>query len=204
MQNIKRNLIKKFKTAILISIFSVLILGFFTSYFLTSYFLNSDKAININSKNETVYNENNKYLSDSTYVTLKTKDNIDLNDNISSLKLDLNLNDDLTLTDLSNELSKKGYILYEYSDNLIVYTRDLDSYNTILLADKYYLSFEDDFISLLKTDSNGSIIENEKKVYSDSKPLSSLPEIDQDYIKNNKFYFDTREEALVKLSELIS
>ena len=88
--------------------------------------------------------------------------------------------------------------------NKLVYTRDAAINTSKFKSDKYYLGEENGFISLFKTDSNGNIIESEKKVYSDSKPLSNLPEIDQNYIKEHKFSFDTKEEALQKLSEMIS
>ena len=43
-----------------------------------------------------------------------------------------------------------------------------------------------------------------KKVYTEYKPLNNLPEIDQEAIKNNEFFFDTKDEALIKLSEMVS
>ena len=69
---------------------------------------------------------------------------------------------------------------------------------------KYYLGEEDGYISIFKTDADGNIIESEKKVYKDSKPITNLPETDQNYIKENKFSFESKDDALQKLSEMIS
>ncbi|MDZ4957285.1 hypothetical protein GNF51_16190, partial [Clostridium perfringens] len=102
------------------------------------------------------------------------------------------------------KLSKEGYTLSEWDDMKLIYTRDNVVNSNKLEPNKYYFGEESGYISLFKTDSNGNIIQSEKKVYSQSKPLSNLPEVDQNYIKENKFSFNTREKALQKLSEMIS
>ncbi|MCR1952563.1 MULTISPECIES: hypothetical protein [unclassified Clostridium] len=201
----KKNISKKQKAAMLVSFVSLLAICFCLSYFITDYVTNPNRDINnAEAQNETVYSENNKYLDDNIYIMLKTNDNIDMAENLINLKSKLNLNENLTKEDLSEELSVQGYVLSEWDSNKLVYTRDTAINTSKFESNKYYLGEENGFISLFKTDSNGNIIESEKKVYSDSKPLSNLPEIDQNYIKDNKFSFDTREEALQKLSEMIS
>lgn len=199
----KRNYNKKQKAAILVSVVSLLAICFCISYFITDYFTNPNKESKNNFLNETVYSENAKYLSDNIYITLKTGDNIDMSETLLSLKDKLTLNENLTKDELSKELSKQGYILSEWDSNKLIYNRD-NIANVTLEPNKYYLGEENGYISLFKTDGNGNIIESQKKVYSDSKPISNLPEIDQNYIKENKFSFDEREEALQKLSEMIS
>lgn len=201
----KRNISKKQKAAMLVSFVSLLAICFCLSYFLTDYITNPNRNLNnAEVQNETVYSESNKYLDDNIYIMLKTNDNIDMAEDLLNLKNKLNLNENLTKEDLSEELSTQGYVLSEWDGNKLVYTRDTAVNPSKFEANKYYLGEENGFICLFKTDSDGNIINSEKKVYSDSKPLSNLPEIDQNYIKDYKFSFDTREEALQKLSEMIS
>lgn len=205
LKSTKKNINKKQKAAMLVSFISLLAICFCLSYFITDYITNPNRDItNTEAQNETVYSENNKYLDDNIYVMLKTNDNIDMAENLINLKSKLDLSENITKEDLSEELSTQGYVLSEWDNNKLVYTRDAAINTSKFKSDKYYLGEENGFISLFKTDSNGNIIESEKKVYSDSKPLSNLPEIDQNYIKEHKFSFDTKEEALQKLSEMIS
>ncbi|MDB1944236.1 hypothetical protein PMY73_04240 [Clostridium tertium] len=205
LKSTKKNINKKQKAAMLVSFISLLAICFCLSYFITDYITDPNRDItNAEAQNETVYSENNKYLDDNIYVMLKTNDNIDMAENLINLKSKLDLSENITKEDLSEELSTQGYILSEWDNNKLVYTRDAAINTSKFKSDKYYLGEENGFISLFKTDSNGNIIESEKKVYSDSKPLSNLPEIDQNYIKEHKFSFDTKEEALQKLSEMIS
>ncbi|MDB1923632.1 hypothetical protein PMY56_17500 [Clostridium tertium] len=205
LKSTKKNINKKQKAAMLVSFISLLAICFCLSYFITDYITNPNRDItNAEAQNETVYSENNKYLDDNIYVMLKTNDNIDMAENLINLKSKLDLSENITKEDLSEELSTQGYVLSEWDNNKLVYTRDAAVNTSKFKSDKYYLGEENGFISLFKTDSNGNIIESEKKVYSDSKPLSNLPEIDQNYIKEHKFSFDTKEEALQKLSEMIS
>ncbi|MDU3546239.1 MAG: hypothetical protein E7F83_02325 [Clostridium sp.] len=205
LKSTKKNINKKQKAAMLVSFISLLAICFCLSYFITDYITDPNRDItNAEAQNETVYSENNKYLDDNIYVMLKTNDNIDMAENLINLKSKLDLSENITKEDLSEELSTQGYVLSEWDNNKLVYTRDAAVNTSKFKSDKYYLGEENGFISLFKTDSNGNIIESEKKVYSDSKPLSNLPEIDQNYIKEHKFSFDTKEEALQKLSEMIS
>lgn len=205
LKSTKKNINKKQKAAMLVSFISLLAICFCLSYFITDYITDPNRDItNAEAQNETVYSENNKYLDNNIYVMLKTNDNIDMAENLINLKSKLDLSENITKEDLSEELSTQGYILSEWDNNKLVYTRDAAVNTSKFKSDKYYLGEENGFISLFKTDSNGNIIESEKKVYSDSKPLSNLPEIDQNYIKEHKFSFDTKEEALQKLSEMIS
>ena len=205
LKSTKKNINKKQKAAMLVSFISLLAICFCLSYFITDYITDPNRDItNAEAQNETVYSENNKYLDNNIYVMLKTNDNIDMAENLINLKSKLDLSENITKEDLSEELSTQGYVLSEWDNNKLVYTRDAAVNTSKFKSDKYYLGEENGFISLFKTDSNGNIIESEKKVYSDSKPLSNLPEIDQNYIKEHKFCFDTKEEALQKLSEMIS
>ena len=189
LKSTKKNINKKQKAAMLVSFISLLAICFCLSYFITDYITDPNRDItNAEAQNETVYSENNKYLDDNIYVMLKTNDNIDMAENLINLKSKLDLSENITKEDLSEELSTQGYVLSEWDNNKLVYTRDAAINTSKFKSDKYYLGEENGFISLFKTDSNGNIIESEKKVYSDSKPLSNLPEIDQNYIKEHKFH----------------
>lgn len=200
----KRYFNKKQKAAFLLSFVTLLAISFCLSYFITDYFTNPNrKNSELKVQNENIYADN-KYLSDDIFITLKTNENVDMIDNLLNLKEKLNLKENLTEDELTTELSKDGYKLSEKNEQKLTYTRDKEVKSNKFEANKYYLGEENGYISIFKTDSNGNIIESEKKVYTDSKPLSNLPETDQNYIKENKFSFDSKDDALQKLSEMIS
>lgn len=198
----KGNLNKKQKAAFLVSFVTLLSISFCASYFITNYFTNPNRKIST-IEDENVYADN-KYLSDDIFVTLKTNENVDMIDNLLNLKEKLKLNEKLTEEELTIELSKDGYKLSEKNEQKLTYTRDKEVKSDKFEANKYYLGEENGYISIFKTDDNGNIIESEKKVYTDSKPLANLPETDQNYIKENRFSFDSKDDALQKLSEMIS
>lgn len=200
----KRTLFSKQRITFLISVVTLLTISFFASYFITDYLTNPNKASSeIDDSNKNVYADN-KYLRDDLFITLKTKDEVDIIDKLSNIITKYNLKEKVTEEELSNELSKNGYVLSEKDDQKLTFTRDKEINNSKLSPNKYYLGEENGYISVFKTDSNGEIIESEKTVYSDAKPISNLPETDQNYIRENKFSFDTKDEALQKLSEMIS
>ena len=113
-------------------------------------------------------------------------------DNFLNIKKKLNLKEKLTEEELSAELSKDGYKLYEKDENKLTYTRDKEIKSDSFEANKYYLGEDNGYISIFKTDTNGNIIQSEKKIYTDSKPISNLPETDQKYIIEHKFSFDSK------------
>ena len=199
----KENLNKKQKSAIIVALVTLLAITFCASYFITNYLINKNNKQNIKAQNENVFSSN-EYLNDSIFITLKTNDNVDMVDNLLNIKKKLNLKDKLTEEELSLELSKDGYKLSEKNEEKLTYTRDKAIRSDVFEANKYYLGEENGYISIFKTDESGNVIESEKKVYSDSKPIVNLPETDQTYIKDHKFSFDSKEEALQKLSEMIS
>ena len=199
----KENLNKKQKSAIIVALVTLLAITFCASYFITNYLINKNNKQNVEAQNENVFSSN-EYLNDSIFITLKTNDNVDMVDNLLNIKKKLNLKEKLTEEELSLELSKDGYKLSEKNEEKLTYTRDEAIRSDVFEANKYYLGEENGYISIFKTDESGNVIESEKKVYSDSKPIVNLPETDQAYIKDHKFSFDSKEEALQKLSEMIS
>lgn len=195
---------KKIVGILFISV-SLMFICFLTSYYITDYYTNPYKNLSENnSTKKEVFSNSNNYVEDNIYITLKTEDKIDMSESFIKLKEKLNLNGDYTLESLSKELEKSGYVLKEWDDTKLIYTRNNSDNISNFEVNKYYLGEENGFISIFKTDDSGKIIESEKKVYKDYKPITNLPEIDQKFIKENKFFYDTLEEALYKLSEMVS
>ena len=187
----------KFKTtSILISTTFLLAILFCSTYFLT---LNLFK--NNTTENQSVFS-NNDYLSDDIFIALKTNNLTDILEKLSNLKLKFNLSNNLTEEDLIKALSKKGYILSNKTNEKLTFTRT-DIKNEFK-ANMYYIGEENGYICLFKTDENGNIMNSEKTVYNTSKPISMLPEVDQEYIKNNNLFFEDRTKALEQISEIIS
>lgn len=187
----------KFKTtSILISTTFLLAILFCSTYFLT---LNLFK--NNTTENQSVFS-NNDYLSDDIFIALKTNNLTDILEKLSNLKLKFNLSNNLTEEDLIKALSKKGYILSNKTNEKLTFTRT-DIKNEFK-ANMYYIGEENGYICLFKTDENGNIMNSEKTVYNTSKPISMLPEVDQEYIKNNNLFFEDKTKALEQISEIIS
>lgn len=187
----------KFKTtSILISTTFLLAILFCSTYFLT---LNLFK--NNTPENQSVFS-NNDYLSDDIFIALKTNNLTDILEKLSNLKLKFNLSNNLTEEDLIKALSKKGYILSNKTNEKLTFTRT-DIKNEFK-ANMYYIGEENGYICLFKTDENGNIMNSEKTVYNTSKPISMLPEVDQEYIKNNNLFFEDKTKALEQISEIIS
>lgn len=187
----------KFKTtSILVSITFLLAILFCSTYFLT---LNLFKNNNI--ENQSVFS-NNDYLSDDIFIALKTNNLTDILEKLSNFKSKFNLSNNLTEEDLIKELSKKGYVLSNKTNEKLTFTRT-DIKNEFK-ANMYYIGEENGYVCLFKTDENGNIINSEKIVYNTSKPISMLPEIDQEYIKNNNLFFEDKTKALEQISEIIS
>lgn len=203
-EKLKKNLLRKKRLVSIVSIITLLTISFYASYFVTDYFTNPNRQnSSIDEENQNVYADN-KYLSNDIFITLKTKDEVDVIDKLSNIITKYNLKEKITEDELSKEFSKSGYTLTEKNSQKLVFARDKETTSDNLQANKYYLGEEDGYISIFKTDSNGNVIESEKTVYKDSKPINNLPEIDQNYIKEHKFSFDSKNDALQKLNEMIS
>lgn len=200
----KKYSFKKLTALSFISI-SLMFICFLTSYYITDYYTNPSKnLLGEDSTRKEVFNNSNNYLDDNIYIILKTDDIIDMSESFIKLKDKLNLNGNYTLETLSKELDKNGYILEESDNSKLIYIRNNSDNSNSLEGNKYYLGEEKGFISIFKTDNSGKIIESETNVYKDYKSINNLPEIDQKLIKENKFFYNTLEEALYKLSEMVS
>lgn len=201
-----KNKLNLFNQKIFFGIFilSLLTITFLASYFLTDYLVNPSYRVKDNKTNKTVYNSNANYLNDDILITLITGEKIDHSTSLKNIKNIFNLENDLELSSLSVFFSKEDYLLSKWDYSSLTYIRDENENSSKLLANKYYLGEENGFITLFLTNENGEIILEEKNVYTDYKPINNLPQSDQELIINNKFYYDTREDALIKLSEMVS
>ena len=78
-------------------------------------------------------------------------------------------------------------------------------FRSVLQPNKYYLGEKDGYFAIYKTDDSGNLtIEESEDVYTNNRPISFLHGDDLEAIKNFKYSYDTKEEAIEKLSAFIS
>ena len=158
----------------------------------------------IDKENATVVKNNNLNddLSDETRVCLYSGDIKEDELSLGDLKKELNISEDLSVTDLSKSLKDKGYVLVLTSDKELTYKRDPSQ---TVKPDKYYIGEKDGYLAVYKTDSNGILqIEKDEDIYRDSKKIDGLTPADISKIKNFEFEYDNKDEAEEKLSEFLS
>lgn len=158
----------------------------------------------IDKENATVVKNNNLNddLSDETRVCLYSGDIKEDELSLGDLKKELNISEDLSVTDLSKSLKDKGYVLALTSDKELTYKRDPSQ---TVKPDKYYIGEKDGYLAVYKTDSNGILqIEKDEDIYRDSKKIDGLTPSDISKIKNFEFEYDNKDEAEEKLSEFLS
>lgn len=158
----------------------------------------------IDKENATVVKNNNLNddLSNETRVCLYSGDIKEDELSLGDLKKELNISEDLSVTDLSKSLKDKGYVLVLTSDKELTYKRDPSQ---TVKPDKYYIGEKDGYLAVYKTDSNGILqIEKDEDVYRDSKKIDGLTPADISKIKNFEFEYDNKDEAEEKLSEFLS
>ena len=192
------------KIYLIIFILSLLTITFLSSYYLTHYLINPSLRVKSNEVEKTVYNEGSNYLNNQTLITLITGENVDYSTTLEDVKESFNLSGNLSLESLTKFFADKEYLLSKWDNTSLTYTRESESNSSNFLPNSYYLGEEDGFISVFKTDNNGVIIPSEKRVYNEYKSINFLPKSDQDLIINNEFHYDNKEDALMKLSEMVS
>lgn len=192
------------KIYLIIFILSLLTITFLSSYYLTHYLINPSLRVESNQEEKTVYNEGSNYLSNETLITLITGENIDYSATLENIKKNFSLSDNLNLKSLTKFFADKEYLLSKWDETSLTYTKISEDNSSSFLPNTYYLGEEDGFISIFKTDANGVVISSEKRVYNEYKSIKALPKSDQDLIINNKFHFDNKDDALIKLSEMVS
>jgi len=188
------------KKKLFISMTIILLIIFSITYYLSDKYITNKKAIN-NAVEASQVNKSNA-LSDSKKIYLFAGEKKEKELTIADLKKELNIDGNLTQAELSKVLKDKGYVLEIEANGLMTYKKN-DSKS--VKPNKYYIGEKDGFLAIFKTDKDGIlIIEKVEDVYSDSKKVDNLREIDKNKIKNFEFEYDSKEDAEESLSEFLS
>ena len=179
----------------------LLIVCFFSSYFIVDRLTNSkNKDVNDNQSKTIVYNNTNS-LSDDMKIILKVDGIVETSETLKEFKLDNNI-DNVNEQFLVDYYASKGYSVESLSEKKVVLNKDEE---VILEPNKYYLGEKDGYFAIYKSDENGKVfIEDESDVYRSSKMVNTIPKDDQEAIKSFKFGYDTKDEAKEILSGYIS
>ena len=191
------------KLAIISGIIVFAIVGcFFATYFITDR-LTNPKYVNNNAEEEkTVYN-NTKALDDNMILILMNEGIVEKEQSISEFKKENFITSEISQQFIVNFFEANGYNLEELQDEKVVFNKD--GTTNVLQPNKYYIGEKDGYIAIYKTDADGKLtIENEDDVYRNSRPISFLKGEDLDEIKKMKNYYDTKDEAIEKLTAYIS
>ena len=179
----------------------LLIVCFFSSYFIVDRLTNSkNKYVSDNQSKTIVYNNTNS-LSDDMKIILKVDGIVETSETLKEFKLDNNI-DNVNEQFLVDYYASKGYSVESLSEKKVVLNKDEE---VILEPNKYYLGEKDGYFAIYKSDENGKVfIEDESDVYRSSKMVNTIPKDDQEAIKSFKFGYDTKDEAKEILSGYIS
>ena len=191
------------KLAIISGIIVFAIVGcFFATYFITDR-LTNPKYVNNNAEEEkTVYN-NTKALDDNMILILMNEGIVEKEQSISEFKKENFITSEISQQFIVNFFEANGYFLEELQDEKVVFNKD--GTTNVLQPNKYYIGEKDGYFAIYKTDADGKLtIENEDDVYRNSRPISFLKGEDLDEIKKMKNYYDTKDEAIEKLTAYIS
>lgn len=191
------------KLAIISGIIVFAIVGcFFATYFITDR-LTNPKYVNNNAEEEkTVYN-NTKALDDNMILILMNEGIVEKEQSISEFKKENFITSEISQQFIVNFFEANGYNLEELQDEKVVFNKD--GTTNVLQPNKYYIGEKDGYFAIYKTDADGKLtIENEDDVYRNSRPISFLKGEDLDEIKKMKNCYDTKDEAIEKLTAYIS
>lgn len=194
--NLKNNNKKIAKLSVLILVI-FLIVGFGT-YFVTDKLMNNEYE----SEEKTVYN-NTQALSDEIQIVLMDDGIVTKEQSVLEFKAENSIDSDINEQFIVNFFLAEGYELEELLDSKLVFSKE----NTMVVVEpnKYYIGEKDGYFAIYKTDADGKLtIENEDDVYRNSRPISFLKGEDLDEIKKMKNYYDTKDEAIEKLTAYIS
>ena len=166
----------------------LLIVCFFSTYFIVDRLTNSKhKDVSDNQSKTIVYNNTNS-LSDDMKIILKVDGIVETSETLKEFKLDNNIYN-VNEQFLIDYYASKGYSVESLSEKKVVLNKDEE---VILEPNKYYLGEKDGYFAIYKSDENGKVfIEDESDVY-------------QEAIKSFKFGYDTKDEAKEILSGYIS
>jgi len=168
----------------------------------------SDRLINPKYSQEkeddekTVYN-NSKILSDDMMVVLMNEGVVEKEQSILEFKKENSIVSDINQQFVVNFYEANGYNLESLEDDKVVFVKE--GTTSVLQPNKYYLGEKDGYFAIYKTDDSGNLtIEESEDVYTNNRPISFLHGDDLEAIKNFKYSYDTKEEAIEKLSAFIS
>ena len=191
------------KLAIISGIIVFAIVGcFFATYFITDRLTNPKYVKNNNEEEKTVYN-NTKALDDNMMLIFMNEGVIEKEQSISEFKKENFISSEISQQFIVNFFEANGYSLEELQDEKVVFNKD--GTTNVLQPNKYYIGEKDGYFAIYKTDADGKLtIENEDDVYRNSRPISFLKGEDLDEIKKMNNYYDTKDEAIEKLTAYIS
>ncbi|NLK23361.1 MAG: hypothetical protein GX309_05090 [Clostridiales bacterium] len=183
----------------------IMILMVIFTLFYTSYIVTSIKSQYKKNQNDILQEQNNKnkILSNNVKIFLFKGDILEKQKSLSDLKKDLNLDDDLSEQKLGEALETLGYSLESETGSEYIYKRDVkDSAE----ANKYYIKEYDGYLAIFKCDEEGNLFieDKDKDVYRNSIKFKDLPEGDKEMINNMQLVYNTKEEAQLDISDIIS
>ena len=183
-------------------IVTALVISFFGSYFITNRLTNPKYANNTTEEEKTVYN-NTKALDDDMILVLMNQGVIEKEQSISEFKKENSISSEINQQFIVNFFEANGYNLEELQDEKVVFSKD--GTTNVLQPNKYYIGEKDGYFAIYKTDNEGNLtIENENDVYRNSRSIDFLQGEDLEDIKNLKHCYDTKDEAIEKLTAYIS
>lgn len=179
-----------------------LVVSFVGSYLITNRLTNPKYTEGIDEANKTVYN-NTKALDDNMILVLMNEGVVEKEQSISEFKKDNSILTDINEQFIVNFFEANGYNLESLEDKKVVFVKD--GTTNVLKPNKYYIGEKDGYFAIYKTDDKGNLsIENNDDIFKNSRTISFLKGKDLDEIKNFKYYYDTKEEAIEKLTSYIS
>ena len=183
-------------------IVTALVISFFGSYFITNRLTNPKYVSDTTEKEKTVYN-NTKALDDDMIVVLMNQGVVEKEQSISEFKKENSISSEINQQFIVNFFEANGYNLEELQDERVVFSKD--GTTNVLQPNKYYIGDKDGYFAIYQTDNEGNLtIENENDVYRNSRSIDFLQGEDLEDIKNLKHCYDTKDEAIEKLTAYIS
>lgn len=179
-----------------------IVVSFFGSYFITDRLTNSKYTEGNNELDKTVYN-NTKALDDSMMLVLINEGVVEREQSISEFKKENSILTDINEQFIVNFFEANGYNLESLEDEKVVFVKD--GTTSVLKPNKYYIGEKDGYFAIYKTDDKGNLsIESDDDIFKNNRSISFLKGKDLEEIKNFKHCYDTKEEAIEKLTAYIS
>ena len=184
-----------------IIVFAVVV-SFFGAYIISDRLINPKYSQEKEDDEKTVYN-NSKILSDDMMVVLMNEGVVEKEQSILEFKKENSIVSDINQQFVVNFYEANGYNLESLEDDKVVFVKE--GTTSVLQPNKYYLGEKDGYFAIYKTDDSGNLtIEESEDVYINDPSISFLHGDDLEAIKNFKYSYDTKEEAIEKLSAFIS